>query len=150
MIIGDRLRRLREEKNLSRECFGATSPGWRTATPCLPSKLSRNLLALCKFLSTYSFMTAINLPHLRTYPSARRRLILFGAVQAKKPACWRSSDGCSAERTKIRGRYYSPWAKKWCAQRPTPRWKQIKFPARNFPIAISLPDAAYAVRELDF
>jgi transcriptional regulator with XRE-family HTH domain len=65
MIIGDRLRALREEKKLSQgdiekrtACFAATSPALKTATPFRPSKRWRRWLAHSRSLSINSFTTA--------------------------------------------------------------------------------------------
>jgi len=64
MIIGERLRTLREAKKFSqgegsrneRDCFAATSRVWKTGIPCQPSRHLRNLHAHLKSRFTNFFM----------------------------------------------------------------------------------------------
>jgi hypothetical protein len=99
MIIGDRLRAIREEKKLSRGTSSIAVAwcvviyrGLKTVVPFLTSKPWRNGLVRWKFRSTSCSMTAKNRPSCRTFRSARPKPIFCGAVPAKRRGCSHGSE----------------------------------------------------------
>src|SRR5262249_24681433 len=91
MIIGDRLRALREEKKFShgdiekRQAFcAATSPASKTGIPCRPSRRSRKWSAPSRSLSTSSSTTGKSHPNCPISPSARPRTRLSLAARGRQ------------------------------------------------------------------
>ena len=120
MIIGERLRALREEKKFSqgeveseRDCFAATSLGSSTDTQFQLSRPLKNLLAPSKSRWTNSPTTAKNRPNCRTSRSGRLPTTSCGAARARTLACLPSSAGCSAAWKKVTWEWCCSWHRRW-------------------------------------
>ena len=119
MIIGDRIRLLRETKNFpkatsksARDFFAATFRGSKMAIPFRPSKRSRNWRGPWKFHSTSYFTTAKSHPSCLICRSAKAQTILHGVAPGKKPASWDGfADYWAVERSDAVS--CSIWLRKW-------------------------------------
>ena len=104
MIIGERLRAMREEKQLSQgdienapACSGATSRASRTATPFQRSKHSKSWSEHWKFLFTNSFTTGRNPLRSPTFPKGTRQMTSPGEGRRKMRGHSGTSAGFSVE-----------------------------------------------------
>ena len=108
MIIGERLRALREQKNFSRailrkgpDCSVAMFPESKTATPSLPSRRWRSLLAPSKSRCINFFTREKSHPSYQISRSAKVPPTSHGAIRGKILECWRSSAASSATWRKV-------------------------------------------------
>ncbi len=118
MIIGDRLRALREEKKFSQgdiekrtgllRCYISRVENGHT----VPAIETLEKLARALEVPLYqSYMTAKNHPNFRTFPNASRRTTLRGAVPARKRGSCISSAASWAVSTSLNASSCSTWPK---------------------------------------
>lgn len=120
MVIGDRLRELREGKKLSQGDIEKRTGLLRcyisrveNATRFRRLRLWRKWRALSKFHCTNCFMTGQCRPICRAFSKERLAKTLPGVVPAKMPFSCVSSPSASAKRQIWTENCCSPWPKRW-------------------------------------
>src|SRR5882724_11582905 len=101
MIIGDRLREMREEKKLSQGDIEKRT----------------GLLARSNAHSINTFMKVKSLQNCRTYSSGSRPMTSLGAALARTLAISANFAACWARRTKAIASLFSTWPRKWQSAR---------------------------------
>jgi len=101
MIVGERLRALREERNFSQGeiekrtgLLVATFHGWKTGTPFQPLKRSKNSRELSKSQCTNCYTTAKSRRNCPVFGREKMTAKLPGAIQGKTPERSQNSAVC--------------------------------------------------------
>ena len=120
MLIGDRLRELREAKNCRREisksgraCCVVTLRASRTAIPCQRSKRSRKGPELSKFRRTSFSMMATSHLSCQICRSEKLRMTSYGELAAGRRPTFTSCGSASQKLMKMTANSSCSWRKKW-------------------------------------
>lgn len=120
MIIGDRLRVLREQKNFSQgeiekrtgllRCYISRVENGHTVPAVETLEKFARALEVPIYQLFYDGEEPPNLPNPGSENCPRR---FPGAIPARTPACWPSSANCSAALTRATGDCCCSWPRKW-------------------------------------